>query len=113
MNQQTASAPLMSECFRTISDLQPYDAITPKTALNESPKKQSHWSPAENRWRQILATVPIERTGMKTELDEDNLNRFIWHEVKGWQTPYPAEFAGAHGRGLEKLGLKMDLDHKD
>ena len=37
---------------------------------------------------------------MKTEQDEDNLNRFVWHEMKGWQTPYPTQWSGPHGRGL-------------
>jgi hypothetical protein len=50
---------------------------------------------------------------MKTEQDEDNLNRFVWHEMKGWQTPYPAQWSGPHGRGLADLGLGFDSDSKD
>ena len=113
MNQQEASAPLMSECFQQQSDLAAYTAITPETKLNAAPNKQSQWSPEERHWRAVLATVPIERTGMKTEQDEDNFNRFIWHDIKGWQTPYPAEFAGFHGRGLKALGLKVDANQEE
>ena len=45
---------------------------------------------------------------MKTPEDEDHLNRFIWHETMGWNSPYPAEWAGGHGRGLKPLGLEVD-----
>jgi hypothetical protein len=30
----------------------------------------------------------------------------------GWTTPYPAEWAGAHGKGLAKLKLKLDPNAK-
>ena len=108
MNQQDASAPLMSECFQNEPDYSPYVAITPKTPLDQKPNAQSTWSPAERKWRQVLATVPIHRTGIKTEQDEDNLNRFIWHESKGWLTPYPEHLAGAHAKGLKRLGLSLN-----
>ncbi len=108
MNQQDGASPLMRNCFNEVADMTPYSAITPATKLNESTGKQSSWSPSEQKWRDILATVPIERTGMKTERDEDNLNRFIWHEAKGWETPYPIDFAGAHGKGLHELGLSFE-----
>jgi hypothetical protein len=37
-------------------------------------------------------------------VDDNQLNRIIWHSIKG-NARYPAEFAGAHGKGLKKLGL--------
>ncbi len=109
MNQQDSSAPLMSECF-SLSDEneQPYDAIEPTISLSQLPQPSSSQSVAEQRWREILKTVPIERTGMKSEQDEDNMNRFVWHEVRGWESPYPKNQAGAHGTGLKKLGLRLD-----
>ena len=113
MNQQDASSPLMKECFVSTADLSEYAAITPKTKLDEQPAKQTSWSDSERKWRQILATVPIERTGMKSEKDEDNLNRFIWHEAKGWKTPYPEKFTGAHATGLKRLRLSLDPDFDD
>ncbi len=105
MNQQDASAPLMSHCFQATPNLEPYVAIPANFALNEYPKPKNEQSGAERQWRATLATVPIERTGMKTEQDEDNLNRFVWHEMKGWEFPYPTKFAGAHGAGLDRYGL--------
>ena len=109
MNQQDASAPLMTSCFRDGEpDLQPYEALPANFPLNERPKPKAEQSRSEKTWRAKLATVPIQRTGMKTPTDEDNLNRFVWHEMKGWETPYPVEWAGAHGKGLTALRLSLD-----
>lgn len=105
MNQQDASAPLMRECFQAEPDFTPYEPLSSKVAINQAPPPQNQWTSLERHWREVLATVPIKRTGLKTEEDEDNLNRFIWHDVKGWKTPYPVKLSGAHGRGLKQLQL--------
>jgi hypothetical protein len=39
-------------------------------------------------------------------IDEDAFNRILWHASMGIDAPYPAQFAGAHGRGLKALKLK-------
>ena len=113
MNQQDASAPLMTSCFRYEAELKPYQAIKANFLLNETPKPAEKQSSTERKWREILATVPILRTGMKSEQDEDNLNRFIWHEVKGWNTEYPIQWAGPHAIGLKSLGLVLDSHSND
>jgi hypothetical protein len=46
-------------------------------------------------------------------INDDALNRVLWHAMKGSDAPYPAEFAGAHGRGLGPLHLKLDRVGKD
>lgn len=108
MNQQDASVPLMTHCFQDVADLRPYDVIEANYPLNQAPPPKLKQSALERKWREILATVPIKRTGMKTEIDEANLNRFVWHEVRGWNAPYPGEWAGPHATGLKQLGLKID-----
>ena len=108
LNQQDASAPLMTSCFQIEPDFTPYELEPASIPLNELPKPKNEQSAVERKWRDIASKLPLERTGMKTEKDEDNLNRFIWHEVKGWETPYPEKWAGAHGKGLKELGLKFD-----
>ena len=113
MNQQDASAPLMASCFRAGEpNLKPYQALPANFPLNEQSQPKAEQSGLEKNWRMRLATVPIERTGMKTPEDEDNLNRFVWHEMKGWTTPYPVEWAGAHGKGLAALRLSPDPDRE-
>ena len=113
LNQQDASAPLMTSCFQKTANLEPFQLIPTDIPLNETPLPKQQQGSIERRWRQRLATVPIERTGMKTEKDEDILNRFVWHEIKGWSTPYPVEWTGPHGRGLSELGLKRDPEHHE
>ena len=113
MNQQDSSAPLMSGCFQATGDFSPYNAIAANVPLNETQRPKANQNASERRWREILATVPIERTGMKTEKDEDNLNRFVWHEMKGWETPYPVQLAGPHGKGLKELKLIISEEDDD
>ena len=114
MNQQDASMPLMTDCFTDQPiNREPYKALAANVPLNQEPAPRNQQSATEQRWRAILATVPIQRTGMKTPLDEDNLNRFVWHEVKGWQSPYPSEWSGPHGRGLKELRLVLDENAED
>ncbi|HSI72588.1 MAG TPA: bifunctional YncE family protein/alkaline phosphatase family protein, partial [Fimbriimonas sp.] len=107
MNQRDASSNLMAACFIGTPDLTPYKARPANFSLDDSDLKKDTSAKAQY-WAEIKKTVPIKRTGMKTEEDEDNLNRFIWHEMKGWNTPYPASFSGPHGRGLKKRKLKHD-----
>lgn len=114
MNQQDASAPLMRDCFSDeLVNVAPYESLKSNIELNETPPPPEQQSELERQWRSRLATVPIERTGMKTPQDEDTLNRFIWHEARGWTTPYPEQWAGAHGRGLRELGLLLDPEAQD
>lgn len=113
MNQQEARSPLMTDCFSNEPDFRPYKALDANFALNQAPQPAAKQSQVERHWRSILATVPIERTGMKTPQDEDNLNRFIWHESKGWDTAYPVQWVGNHGRGLKELGLEFSDEAGD
>jgi len=48
-------------------------------------------------------------------IDDDAFNRQLWQAAKGPNVPYPTHLAGAHGRGLEALRLKLqkDLDGDD
>lgn len=113
MNQQDASMPLMRECFQEVADLRPYKVIPANSPLDKPAAKDGDQSAIERQWRKTLATVPTQRTGMKTKKDEDNLNRFVWHEMRGWETPYPSQWAGAHGRGLKKFRLEHAPESED
>lgn len=110
LNQQDSSMPLMTECFQETPNAEPYKAIAANFPLNESPAAKSEQSAVERKWRSIVSRLPLERTGMKTETDEDNLNRFVWHEMKGWEVAYPEKWAGPHGKGLFKYGLSHSGD---
>ena len=114
LNQKDASSPLMTDCFVDEPvNKTPFDSLPATVELNQRPAEANKQSAVEKKWRTILATVPIERTGMKTEQDEDNLNRFVWHEQKGWTIPYPVEWSGSHGNGLVELDLKIDAEEDE
>ena len=104
MNQMDAAAPLMSACFTGTPDPTPFTALPNAVPLADighglnALKRQSAF------WRNLSRKVRFDRPDAS---DEDALNRIIWHETHGEKTPYPAEFAGAHGRGLKARGLTL------
>lgn len=98
MNRNDAGAPLMTDCFTDTPDLTPYDAVPNRIPLDEP-------SPPGKR-----AALRIDKPDVA---DENLFNRTLWSLARG-RDPYPAAFAGAHGKGLAKRGLKpVDVDHDD
>ena len=73
----------------------PLDELNP--ALSELEGERLHW--ARKNLEQDFGRIDAA--------DEDTLNRIIWHSVKGVDAPYPAEYAGAHEKGLAALGLRL------
>src|SRR5262249_36742432 len=57
----------------------------------------------------IYALTAEQDLSKPDQVNDHEFNLVLWHAAKGLDTPYPAEFAGAHGRGLQALGLKADL----
>lgn len=104
LNQRDASSPLMTACFRSKADLTPYQARPNRVPLDETkvPGQSKESVAFSTKVKNHVAKIP---RGHKTPADEDLLNRMIWHEAKGMQTPYPTKFAGPHGRGLKARGL--------
>jgi len=45
-------------------------------------------------------------------IHEDTMNRATWLQTRPGER-YPAEWAGAHGRGLAALGLALDPELDD
>jgi YVTN family beta-propeller protein len=110
MNQLDAQSPLMTACFTATPDLTPYTALTNNVPLDEMNPgtaalkgRQLHWA------RQSMA----QNFAQFDRANEDTLNRILWHSVKGVEAKYPKQWAGAHGRGLKKLGLVLDRGVRD
>jgi YVTN family beta-propeller protein len=110
MNQFDAMAPVMRECFTERADLRPYVAMANRVPLDQmNPKKAK----ATTQQRQSAEQSEAMNWGEPDRVDEDVLNRILWHAMKGEGARYPAEFAGAHGRGLKGLKLKAVEDDDD
>jgi YVTN family beta-propeller protein len=110
MNQMDALSPLMTACFTANPDFRPYTALPNTIPLDEMnpgtaglPSRERYWA------RQSLA----QNFAQFDRANEDTMNRILWHSVKGVNTRYPSRLAGAHGKGLRKLGLKLTPAEED
>ncbi len=103
-NQLYALAPLMTDCFTETPDSRPYELRENTVPLCELNPKTASLPPRERALAEASAALPLAKPD---QADEDTLNRILWHAAKGTDATYPAEWAGAHGRGLAALGLKL------
>ncbi len=108
MNQMQAQAPLMSDCFTSKPDFAPYRCLPARVALSELNPRPSASRGAARYWAMRSAEQDLSRPDAGPD---DLRNRMLWFSAKG-SAPYPAEFAGAHGRGLgaRKLAFATESD---
>ncbi|MBS1707193.1 MAG: bifunctional YncE family protein/alkaline phosphatase family protein [Armatimonadetes bacterium] len=108
MNQSDAASPVMASCFVNKPDYTPYTLTPNRVPLDEFPKASaSAQSAYQKEILALVAGIDLTEREVQTPAQMNALNRKIWHEAKGWATPYPAEFAGAHGKGLAGRGLTL------
>jgi hypothetical protein len=110
MNQFDAMAPVMKECFVEKADLRPFTALANRIPLNQMNPTKAKASPKEKEAAEQSEAMDWDEPD---RVDDDLLNRILWHAMKGHGAPYPAEFAGAHGKGLKPLKLKAGDDDDD
>jgi hypothetical protein len=110
MNQLEAMAPIMFECFTDQADLTAYACLKNNVPLDEmNPPKTALSGKALE-----LAEMSLrQRWDVPDAVNDDELNQILWHATKGLEAPYPAQWAGAHGRGLKDLHLKLDKNVRD
>jgi len=105
MNQMDAMAPVMHDVFTRRADLRPYKALPNNIPIDQMNPPKEALSGLMRDLVDLSENLPLDQPD---QADEDTLNRIVWHSVKGPDARYPAEYAGPHGRGLKKLGLKFD-----
>jgi hypothetical protein len=107
-NQHDAMAPVMHDCFTETADTSPYTCLKNNIPL-DTPNKGAKAGDAkeEANAAKFAALSEAQNLSEPDRIDDDTFNRIIWFSVKGNQ-PYPAEFAGPHGKGLKSLKLKFD-----
>jgi len=110
MNQMVALSPLMTDCFTSKPDFTPYGCVTNQIPLDEMNKSTAELQGEELHWALRSLELPLDDVD---QADEDTFNRILWHSVKGVNAPYPAEWAGPHGKGLPALGLVLGGDDDD
>lgn len=102
-NQLTQQAEVMSDCFSQQADLTPYTAKPNQIPLDEPNKKASA---CNRRERELLAECRRMNFSKPDKIDDDEFNKILWYTSKGVDSHYPAEYSGAHGKGLKTLNLK-------
>lgn len=104
MNRMDAMAPLMTDCFQREKNVRPYTAQSNEIPLDEL-------NPPTTALRGRARDLAMKSAAMDFEgvdrIEEDTMNRAIWHSVRGEHAPYPAHLAGPHGTGLARLGLTL------
>lgn len=110
MNQMDAMGPLMSDCFTNTPNFAPYTAVPNNIALNEmNPGTTGKLKGQDRYWARLSQKMDFSKPD---QVNDDVLNRIIWHSIKGKER-YPAEFAGAHGKGLKQRGLSASKARVD
>ncbi len=112
MNQMDARSPLMSACFTTNPDFRSYTALPNQVPLDQLNPSLKTLKGEARKWAELSATIPDEFSGRRTAEHDDQLNRILWFAQKGTER-YPAELAGAHGKGLAKRGLVTTGEEDD
>jgi len=104
MNQLDAMAPVMRTCFTASPDLTPYAALPNQIPLDQMNPKKAKLTGAELEWARLSDAQDFS---IPDRADDNTLNHILWHAMKGVDIPYPAAYAGAHGRGLKDLKLQV------
>ena len=87
MNQMDATATPMFDCFSSMPDFTPFEAVTnniPLDEMNPSPKLIS--DPLLRKDAYVSARLPLDK---EDQCPEDLFNRILWRAAKGSQDPYP------------------------
>jgi hypothetical protein len=91
MNQLDLSATPMRNCFQAKMDLTPYSCKPNRISLDEMNLPMNRLKGAALDWAKKSMKLNLAEGDAA---DEDTLNRILWHAQRGYDTPYPEEFAG-------------------
>src|SRR5439155_20721480 len=96
----------MRASFTNTPDFSPYSAVTPKQSLFEL-------NPPLNALRGEERRAAVESVRMRFDVPDavptERLNRIVWHNARGWSTPYPGSRQGA----FAPLSMDLDDDERD
>jgi DNA-binding beta-propeller fold protein YncE len=110
MNQEDAQSALMVDCFTNTPNYTPYVALPNNVPLNTM--NPGTTGAIMNRTERYWAQKSLRMNFSQPDLvNEGTLNRAIWHSVRG-SARFPSQFEGPHGKGLARLGLKLDKNQK-
>ena len=86
MSQFDLTATPMTDCFTDKPDFTPYTALPNQIPLDQMNPKLSSISGKQLYWAKKSMEMPLDEVD---EAEDDELNKIIWHSVKGYDVPYP------------------------
>ncbi len=87
MNQMDATATPMFDCFTNVPDFTPFVSVKNNIPLDQmNPDPKASRDPLLRKNAYASARLPLEKPD---QCSEDELNRILWHAMKGSQAPYP------------------------
>jgi hypothetical protein len=96
----------MRASFQPQPDLAPYQAVDPKINLFET-------NPPAKALSGEARKAAIASSKMNFDVPDaaptEKLNRILWHDARGWSTPYP----GARQGVFAPLSLDIDDDDRE
>jgi YVTN family beta-propeller protein len=100
----------MRNSFQMTPDYTPYTAVEPKQSIYQV-------NPSLEALKGAQRKAAVESMKMDFNVPDDipsqTLNRILWHEARGWQTPYPVVRQGAFAPTAAKAGAdEKDKDEK-
>ncbi len=109
LTQMDAMAPLMTTCFQPVPDMTPYRCRDAGVPLDELNPPKAALGPEARKWANASERLNLK---IPDAIDDDLMNRILWADARPGER-YPADQAGAHGRGLKALGLQLNGEDDD
>lgn len=103
LTEHDAAATPMFACFTNQPNLTPYEALPARIDLDEKNGATAYGA-------SLSARMDWSRYD---NIDEDALNRILWHSIKGPHTPMPAPVHGAILTGRGKLAIAANEGDSD
>ena len=101
INQFDAAAQTMANAFSKTPDVTPFSTVPNTIALDEMNNPLASLKGLERQ----LAMASLRMDFSEPDnAPADVLNRVIWHSVKGYETPYPAEWPASCLPAIKKAG---------
>ncbi len=87
LNQMDAGSTPLRDCFTGEPDFTPYQSVPNQTPLEQlNPIASTIQDPAQRAFAEASDRLPLDRVDA---CDEDELNRILWHAMRGVEVEYP------------------------
>lgn len=88
MNQFDMAATVMTDCFIDIPDFTPYTALENQIPLDEMNPRISSLNETSKQYFYARKSMEMDLDEID-KADEGLFNEILWHDVKGYDVPYP------------------------